>query len=395
MQRILIGLAVIVVVLGVGIGVYYGFFAGGGNVTVTPQGGGSLPISDDATSTPGGGGAQGPIDLGQPTQVAQRLIQISKGPVASGIVALEATSTNSDLVVKFVARESGNVYEYTKAQSSLVRTSNKTIPGIQEAVWRPDGSLAYVRYLSGEGDSVINTYALPSLGEGGYFLPQGIQHIATNISSILYIVSGANGSVATMARPDGSQQKQVFVSPLAELVVDYLGSNYLAYTKPAGGISGYAYVVNSTGLFERVEGPLGGLVANPSPSGKWLLISHTSGGTMQLRLLNVTTHESIALPLGTVADKCTWSKDDSTIYCGVPVNPPADYTYPDDWYQGAVSFSDRIWRIDVGGKFAELVLDFSKEAGQQLDMVSPTIDSKGTHLVFKNKRDGSLWLYEL
>lgn len=112
-------------------------------------------------------------------------------------------------------------------------------------------------------------------------------------------------------------------------------------------------------------------------------------------LVNTSTHDALPVPVATIADKCAWTADDSAIYCGIPVSPPTGVNYPDDWYQGAVQFSDRIWKIQVSGRYAQLVLDFSKEANGSLDTEALALDPASSTLVFVNKNDGSLWSYQL
>ena len=112
----------------------------------------------------------------------------------------------------------------------------------------------------------------------------------------------------------------------------------------------------------------------------------------------LTWHVGSELGFGPTEPPCchVWTADDSAIYCGIPINPPANVNYPDDWYQGAVSFSDRLWKIDVTGRYAQLVLDFSKENNNvSLDAEALAIDPAQTTLVFINKNDGSLWSYSL
>ena len=395
-QVLIIGVGALVLI-GIGVGAYFFFFTSGqGDLTVTPQGGGSLPEAGTVPATPGGDEPPQPVELSQPAKVADRLVQITKGPVAAGVVVYTASSTTKDVAVGFVARESGNLYRYLVHSGSLTRTSNKTIPGIQEALWRPDGSLAYVRYLSGDTQGTINTYALPQEGEGGFFLAQDIASLAVNATNILALATGQNGSVASVSRPDGSNAKEVFTTPLAALRVGFLGSSgYLAYTKPSAKLGGYAYAANSTGTLTRLVGPKNGLVALPSPSGKLLLISYVENNAMRLALYGRATGELTLLPVGTIADKCAFTADERAAYCAIPVSPPSGVAYPDAWYQGAVAFSDRIWKIDVTGRFAELVLDFAKETSQELDATSLALDPDSTALVFRNKNDASLWSYEL
>ncbi len=114
-----------------------------------------------------------------------------------------------------------------------------------------------------------------------------------------------------------------------------------------------------------------------------------------MELVDTATDGTIPLPVATIADKCVWTADDSAIYCGIPVNPSTDAAYPDDWYQGTLQFSDRLWKIDVAGRFAQLVLDFPSATKGTLDATALAVDPSNTELVFINKNDGSLWSYEL
>jgi len=123
-------------------------------------------------------------------------------------------------------------------------------------------------------------------------------------------------------------------------------------------------------------------------------VSYSFEGGLRMMLVNVATGEELSLPVATIAEKCVWTADDASIYCGVPLDPP-QAGYPDDWYQGAVSFSDRIWKIQVSGRYAQFVLDFTKETGKVLDATALAIDPSSTTLVFVNKNDGSLWSYSL
>lgn len=401
MQRSIIIIAVVLVLAGIGAGVYFFFFKGAGGAVVSPTASTTLPIAGQGTpvtTTTTTSPAVG-ISTTAPVAVGTRLVKISAGPVVPGEALvykkpLSASSTG-EVAVNFIARESGNIFTYLTGQKTLTRTSNKTVPGIQSATWLPSASTTYVRYLSGADFATINTFALPANGIGGFFLPQNLADLAVSPTSILTLASGVNGSTASLSRTDGTHATNVFSTPLSALRISFAGkSDYLATTKAAAALPGDAFLVDSAGHFSRIAGPHNGLVALASPLGKWVLVSYTLGTGIQLQLINMGTGETLPLPVATIADKCVWAADDSAVYCGVPVNPPSA-SYPDDWYQGAVHFSDRIWKIQVAGRYAQLVLDFSKEAKVPLDTESPAIDSANTVLVFVNKNDGSLWNYEL
>lgn len=415
MRHYLIIAAVGIVVVGVAVAAYFYFFTGGPSVVVAPNGTVSFPSAGQGTTpftnNTNGGASSG----GSPTTVSARLVKITSDIVVPGAAVVDIKAVNAssspEVAVKYIERQSGNVFSYLVRVGTITRTSNRTVPGIQSAAWLPSASIAFVRYLSGEDFSTVNTYALPAddfaTTSQGFFLSQNLSNIAvsstspvgnqiSNGASVLTLASGVNGSVASVARADGTQSREVFSTPLAALRVAFAGKNqYLAFTKPSAALPGDAFLVDSAGHFARVAGPLGGLVALASPSGKFVLVSHSLNNTLQMRLVNTGTGEVIPLPVATIADKCVWTANEATIYCGIPLDPPAAYSYPDDWYQGAAHFSDRIWKIDVAGRFAQLVLDFPTETKDSLDAVALALNPAGTVLVFVNKNDGSLWSYAL
>lgn len=406
-RNLIIAAVALLLVIGLGVTAYV-YFSSGTRVAVAPKGGASLPVAGQKAANGGTAAGGSTTGGGTPVAVSARLVKISAGPVVPGMAVVDkkAASASSsppsaspgagEITVSYIERQSGNVFSYLVGAKTLTRTSNRTVPGIQSALWLPDGTTAFVRYFSGDDASTINTYALRANGSEGFFLPQDLADIAVSSTSVLALASGVNGSTASLLRTDGTRATTVFSSPLSSLRVSFAGKTaYLAVTKPATALLGDAFLVGATGRFSRIIGPLYGLAALPSRSGKWLLASHTVGSDMRTELVNTASGETLPLPIKTLADKCAWTADDSAIYCGVPENPPAGYAYPDDWYQGAAHFSDRIWKIEVNGRYAQLVLDFSKEASGELDAESLALNPLGTVLVFVNKNDGSLWSYQL
>ncbi len=402
MRRYLIIGAIAIVLIGlVAVGYFY-FFASTAGVSVGTTGDTNFPSSGAVGPSDTGDTQTGPVTVpNTANKVTQRLVQIDKSPVVSGMIALDVltttalSSTTPDIEIRYLARRSGNVFSYLFRASALTRISNRTIPAILEAKWLPSGTTAFVRYLSGEGSNTINTYALPAAGSAGFFLAQNISGLEVASTTLLALASGTNGSVASTIKPSGASSATLFSTPLSQIRLSFLGKQYLAFTKGAAGEAGYAFSVNSAGSFSRIAGPLSGLVALASPQGNWVLVSYAQSGVLKMELVNVATRAVLQLPVATIADKCAWASDETAIYCGVPISPSTSSAYPDDWYQGAISFNDKIWKINVAGRYAELVLDFPEETGQALDATDVTLDPKKQVLVFKNKIDGSLWAYQL
>lgn len=396
---IVAGALAALVIAGLGVAAYFYFFSGA-RVSVAPEGGVGLPVAERsaAGST---GSAIGDVDnVSAPGAVSARLVKVSAGPVVPGASVINrgvaSASSSPDVAVRYIERQSGNVFSYLVREKTLTRTSNRTVPGIRSATWLPDGSTAFVRYPSDADLSTISTYALRADGSEGFFLQQNLADVAVSSTSVLALASGTNGSTASLLRTDGTRLATAFATPLSSLRVSFAGkSKYLAVPRPAAALQGSAFLVDAAGRFSRIVGPRNGLSALPSRSGKWILASYVAGSGMRTELINATSGEALALPIKTLADKCVWAADDSSAYCGVPVDPPVNSTYPDDWYQGAAHFSDRIWKIEVADRYARLILDFSQEAHGELDTEALAIDPLGSVLVFVNRNDGSLWSYSL
>jgi hypothetical protein len=400
MKRLFIIIAGIVVLIGLLIGVYYLFLA--------PKGA-SLSVGNPFANT-GGGAATPSTDL--PTDgiisnagstLAPRFIKITDASV--GAVSLSASSSSStpvvaatipDVEVRFIDRASGNVYAFVAHARTLTRISNKTLPGIQTASWTPDGTRAYAQFLaSSGGEENVNTYALNANGGEGYLLENNLSEAQVVGSSTLFtLFSGSTGSVGTLSRADGSNSHTLFSSLLSAIVVHPSTGDLFATNKPSSQIDGFAFQINrTTGAFSRVLGAFRGLSVLPNLTGKSLLYSYVEGGVYHLSVLNVAAHTGTALPVATLTEKCVWTADGLSVYCAVPTNLAGNL--PDDWYQGATTFTDRIWKIDMTQRIATLVLDPYQIGKINVDAVNLTLDPSEDILVFTDKHSGALYSYDL
>jgi hypothetical protein len=361
-------------------------------------------------------------------EVAPNLIEITSSPVSAGEVELDiapmdtasttSTVTNSsdatstlviagaasstapqyspgDVEVRYIDRESGNIYSYLALSRKLTRVTDKTLPGIQEVSWLPDGSMAFVRFLTQatDGTSHINTYALPFTDNGGYFLQQDLDQATVIGSTTVFVLTdGTDSSIGATANADGTNVQTLFTSPLTSIVARAAGAGIIAVTKASSELDGYAFSVIN-GAFTPIIGPYKGLTVLPSPSGKEILFSYTDGTNFHMATLDLTQGTVTQLPLATLAEKCVWTSDSTALYCAVPTSMTGNL--PDDWYQGAVSFTDRIWRIDLTDRLATLVVDPSQAGNVSIDAVNLTLDPNSQVLVFRNKKDSSLWAYTL
>lgn len=397
-KRILFIGSVIIVILGLVLGIYFLFFSGkDGGLGGTPN-----PFTGAGDREPNTDAPTGPIE-GAGTVVAPHLIRITEGPVAHGALALavrtpgvaSTSPTLEDTEVRYVERKTGNVYAFRLHDRTLTRTSNKTLPGVVEAVWFPDGSQVVARFVSNEtgGDSIAS-YVLPAAGGEGYFLQPNLGVVGVTASSTLFtLLSGSGGSTASIVPAGATSASTLFSSPLGAMTLQPFASNYVLTTKASKEVGGYAFVFDTkTKGTGRILGPFNGLSTLPDPTGRYVLFSYNYRGKMILSVFDIRTYTTTQLPVATLAEKCGWVPNGTSLYCGVPTALGTDL--PDNWLQGAVSFSDRLWGIDMESRLATLIVDPVAVAETPIDMVALTMDSAEDALIFTNKIDGSLWAYD-
>jgi hypothetical protein len=412
MKRTVLIVGGVILLIAIGVAIYFLFFTSKGP-GIAVDDGTNFGTGGDFAGT--GGEAQPVGETGEKgDEVAPNLIRITEGPVAYGTLAFSAENTievefegsttakvSTKKIftpeVRYVEKQSGNVYSYDLNSRTLTRISNRTLPGIQEVAWTLDGTTAFLRFLStnDNGGESIDTYALPTEKEdGGYFLETGLdQVLVSGTSSVITLLPSTAGSIATIARVDGANARTLFSSNLSSLRLLPAGKSIAAFTKPSAQMDGFGFLISPTGVFDRVLGPLRGLTLLPSPSGKSILYSYLSGTNIVAGVMDVATRTTIALPVGALPEKCVWASNEAAVYCAIPRTQSAGW--PDSWYQGVTTFSDRFWKIDLTSRTAALVVDPVTIADVAIDGVSLAIDPQSDALVFTNKKNGSLWAFDL
>lgn len=312
--------------------------------------------------------------------------------------------------VRYVERATGHVYEAFLNKLGERRLSDTTIPRVHEALFGAGGEGVILRYLK-DDPSTSSGQAIESFSgtldirrEGfigdlrGVFLAQNISDISVSPSGdkIFYLSSSSGGVVGTTTDFSGDSKTQVFDSPFTEWLSQWVDERIITLnTKPSGFALGFLYTLDTkTGAFNKVLGDILGLTTLTSPDGKIVLYSTTTIDDFRTLLYDTDERNSINIGIKTLPEKCVWAKDSVIIYCGVPSNIDPDL-YPDTWYQGLVSFSDNIWRIDTETNISNLVIDPLLEASEAIDAINLSLDENGDYLIFINKKDSILWSLEL
>jgi hypothetical protein len=358
-------------------------------------------------TNPGGTNTPGVIATSTPTTTPNELViqrepiltQIYNDPVAGSTFITKNNSTYARLV----DRTYGYVYDISLDSNNLERITNTLIPKTLDAQFTREGDGVVLR--SQLANSKIQTFTGaikqdPSNSTNGVLSgrvdsPNPYTVAVLNNKNILYL-SGPGQSVGVLLGATSTQGKRVFSSNFSEWTALWgTTSEVFLSTKPSRNKKGGVFKLNTnTQAFEQLFDSMYGLVTTPSPFGNLILLSDTNTQTPRLQIGTVATSELRELGLQGLADKCSWASA-KVFYCALPRTFPTGYSYPDDWYRGLVTFSDVIWSVDVTYGIANIVYDPLSSSGNEFDIDELHVRPSGKELLFRNKKDGSLWLLKL
>ena len=338
------------------------------------------------------------------------LRQITEKPTAG----LFTSSKTGKTYVEYAEKETGNIYEVKLEDMTSTRLSNSLITKVHEAFFGNDGKSVIMRYVKTNSDTITSfvldlsksvqgsaTSSVASLPNGKFMAPEiKDMKISSSAKSVFYITNtgdfsnrAAVGSVFDFQKNTSSD---VFLSQFSEWLPLYFdGTTALLQTKASQNVPGFLYSFTiKTGNMQKIIGEINGLTALPSPDNQKILYSASTRGGIALFVYNRKDSSTKSVALQTLPEKCVWKKDSVSIYCAVP-SPFPSGEYPDKWYQGAVSFEDNIWKIDATtGKTMSIFVPKSITV-KPLDMTTLTLSPSEDFLFFINKRDSSLWAFDL
>ncbi|MBI4692114.1 MAG: hypothetical protein HY773_01585 [Candidatus Terrybacteria bacterium] len=329
------------------------------------------------------------------------LIQLTKNAI-SGAGAASTT-------IRYIERSTGHIYEIEPNGRNRKRLSNITILKTFESFWSAKADKVILRYFETDQTYLsVKTFSatLPLQGAtttaiSGMFLPQSIMAVAISPEEdkIFYLDAtekGATGPPAGWAGMvtdfENKKQTKIFSTPFGGFNASWPSKNIIALlTKPSAVASGFFYSLNAkTGEFKRILGDIKGLTALMSPDAERVIYSQSADRILETKVFNLKSKETTIFSLTTLPEKCVWSKTDpAVIYCSVPeILASADY--PDEWYQGLISFNDSIWQNNLS--IGETIL-LKSAAG--LDVINPFLTRDENYFVFTDKNDNTLWSLRL
>ncbi len=337
-----------------------------------------------------------------------------------GITAFTSTKKPANkefvLMARFVDSVSGTVHDRAVRKMEEEKAVTKTsVPRVVEAFFDSTGTNIIMRYLK---DNIIETYLAkltfpkidPNLTQeekdkvskaaqvSGEFLPENIEtvSISRDKKSFFYLNPVAGGVAGITYNFATKAKKQIFESPLSEWLADWGSDGKISLTTKASGlVPGYSYTIDSkVGTMARLIGGEKGLMTLLSPDGKKLLYSTFVNSSIETFIYDLAAGKSTGISPAALPEKCVWSKDSKNVYCLAPIKAMSG-NMPDDWYKGKVTFDDALWVTDLINYNGNIIYDFKAKSGQGIDAVNPVMNATEDYILFKNRKDGTLWGYDL
>jgi len=315
-------------------------------------------------------------------------------------------STEFMPALRYVNRATGNIYQTFADRIDQRKFSSTIVPRVYEAFFGNKGESVIMRYLK-ENTKIIETFigalqkeylGADSIGINkvkGSFLPENISDISvsSDSSTIFYLFNIGENAIGVTYSLKNNTKVQVFDSPFTEWLSFWPKNNLITVTtKPSANVPGFMYVIDPNKKdFNRILSNINGLTTLTSPDGKIVLYGDNN---LSLNIFNINTGNSSLLGIKTLPEKCVWGKASDVVYCAVPRFIDRAQ-YPDSWYQGEISFSDKIWKIDVISGNTTMVSDPISISGEEVDGIKLKLDENQNYLFFVNKKDSYLWELKL
>ncbi len=366
MRRPILIVAFVLVVIGIGVLIYFLFFKG----MVTPANNannagtnGTLPISNNLVNRitantvvnglPIVNGSVTNVDTTKAPEPIARGGRTITQTVTDGTAISPASTTDGSTIV-YYDPATGKFYKVSRDAKTRIELTSQTFPDAQSVVWSPTRDRAIIafpdqsRILYNFTTQVQTT--LPKEWSDVTFSPDGGQ------VAYKYLSGDENTQWLAVSNPDGTEVKGI------EPVGDKADSVQVAWSPNNQFVALYHSNTDATGQevlpigfngenFQSFKVDGQGFDGKWSPTGDRLLYTtygSSSNYNPSLTIANVSGQTvgtgKQALSIQTWVDKCAFSGDGSSLYCAVPNSLPEGSGI---YRELSNSIPDTFWKIDL------------------------------------------------
>ena len=323
------------------------------------------------------------------------------------IGSFTTTSLASSTLVFFTDQAKGNLYVWNSSNNQTKRLSNDTTLNTRSLTTLTDANFTNV-YLKSTTDSKEIQYKVFSIPTEILLtdnldtnfqpknLPNNIKDIITNYNDLLVIETSGSGVAGYTSSPDLNNKLKKFSSILTSFNFSLTKNNNIVLnTKPSYFTDGFSFILkDGAKALDYLVVNKSGLNTNFSPNEQMVIYSTSNGTKINTFLYDLVNNQTTSLPFDTLAEKCTWSTDSASVYCGLPINyPDTTYNFPDDWYSGLVNFNDNIIGFNVTDPRTFYTI-FNLQSNK-IDIKKIELSTNDRLLFYQDKNTNNLWLSEL
>lgn len=321
------------------------------------------------------------------------LRQLTLKPVIGTSELLPSASSTSVLVL-YAEAGTGHIFALDVVSGSENRLSNITIPAADEATISASGDRALVLSGGRSDGRELTLITLPGPERelsSVTFSERAKQATLTKDKKVLYTTVAGNTLIAREYTIATNETRTLFTLPFKEATVRFpkesTGPVY-AYPKTAEFLESYVYEIRN-GAIRRL--PFSGYALTATGEENKLLVTSYRGGIYESSLYDAPRNQRQLLPFAAIAEKCSFVGDSNTLYCGIYSDTKDDT--PLKWYQGILTTSDELFRVNEFGEMISLV-NLKDTSGRDIDVTRLTASSDASRLYFINKIDGTLWIFD-
>lgn len=326
---------------------------------------------------------------------------VNNNPTLVGVsaVGLSVRDNKGTEQVFFADRSSGNLYEITP-QNELARLTGETLSDIREIYWGKDKVGDRVIISRTQVNQPVTMSGLIVRSSSTDLGTLNSQILSIGISSVAISPEGnqfftleptADGIVGYLNDWTGKNKKKSWSFPFSDWQAAWPKANLISLqTRASANDLGYLYFLDlNTSSFTKILSGVPGLTAKVSPDGQRIIFSRSGLGKFELYSYDVATKKTNSLGVNTLPEKCIW-QDSDILYCAVPRSIP-NGLYPDNWYQGKITFVDDLWKVDLKQKTTVLLIPIKSP----YDLVNLAVAPKRGWLYAISKTDSSVQSFSL
>ena len=325
------------------------------------------------------------------------LRQITTEPVAGFQMVVgpgAGTSSPATREVIYIEAGTGHVYTYDVNTSEQERLVNETLPQTRSAHVSPDGA-----YVLIERSNVVRIHNLQSNGTST--APETLEITGSNMNitndnHLVYTTTENGQGIGVALNLDTQSSRTLFTTPMRQIAVSWgSGStdDHIVYPRPASGLPGYAYLASGSNL-ERLQ--IQGNALNLIHNDEYIAYSYISDAQNPSNrtgvLYNRNTRDQTRAIMPFNQNKCSFSHSQpSEIWCGFN---QGENIALNDWYKGLERHNDGLWVENIESGGARYSVNIQRQSGRMVDVDNMYINPDTADVLFRNKRDGTLWIYE-